>query len=104
VRTGIVSPSSADTMDAFVQTLVQGGLPSHELEQLLAKYGLLEDLQMKKILQDLKWRELQVEMVLQVGHDTPKQARIDEQVAKTLKNMEEPQPSTSRQTEEPMKV
>jgi hypothetical protein len=104
VRAGLFSPSSAATMDAFVQTLVQGGLPSHELEELLTKYGLREDLQMKTILQNLKWRELQAEMDLQVGHDTPTQARIDEQVAKTLKHMEEPQPSTSRQTEEPMKV
>jgi hypothetical protein len=60
-------------MDAFVQTLVRGGLPSNELEDLLTKYGLREDPQMKTILQNLKWRE-------------------------------EPQPSTSRQTEEPMKV
>jgi hypothetical protein len=47
---------------------------------------------MKSLLQNLKWSELQAELNLPVGHDTP--IRIDEQVS----SMEDPQPSTSTQS------
>jgi hypothetical protein len=51
-------------MEAFVKILAEGGLPSHELEQLLTKYGTRDDPQMKFILQHLKWSELQSELNL----------------------------------------